>query len=578
MDNYEVARVFRSIADMLEIKGENRFRINAYRRAARAVEEIPEPVAGRVREDSLREIPGIGKDLAAKITELVQTGGLAYYEELKAEIPPGLVSLLQIPGIGPSTARTLFEQGGVAGIDQLEAAAREGRLRMLPGIRKKTEANILRGIEIFRSGMARRPRGMIMPEVRHLESVMKRDASLVRLSPAGSIRRGRDTVKDIDLVGVSADPEQTMERFTTLSEVAEVLAAGATRASVRLHSGLQVDLRLVDDASYGAALGYFTGSKEHNIRLRELAVKKGLKLNEYGLFRDRERLAGATEEEIFRALGLPFIPPELREDRGEIEAALENTLPRLVTAEDLRGDLHVHSIFSDGHDDLETIAREARRRGLEWVAVCDHSQSLRIANGLTVDRLMEKHRLIREFNDRSPDVKLLSGTEVDILREGGLDYPDEVLARLDIVVAAVHTAFRLPKAEMTARIIRAMQNPRVHIIAHPTGRLLGERDPYELDMQAVIQEAARTRTALEINGYPKRLDLNDLHARAAIEAGVRLSLGSDAHRAAQLEFLFLGLTTARRAWAEKTHVLNALSYEELTLYLKGSNMHSDRPQ
>lgn len=577
MDNFEVSRVFQSIADMLEIKGENRFRINAYRRAARAIDELSEPVVQHVKDESLRDIPGVGEGVAAKITELVQTGKLAYHEELRSEIPPGLVALLQIPGIGPSTARTLFEKGGVSGIDQLEVLAREGGLRTLPGIKKKTEANILRGIKVFRSGMARRPLGLILPEVRHVQSVLKRDGALTRLSLAGSIRRGRDTIKDIDLVGVSADPERTMEHFTTLSDVAEVLGAGPTKASVRLYSGLQIDLRIVDEPSFGAALGYFTGSKEHNIRLRELAREKNLKLNEYGLFRGEERIAGATEEDIFQALGLPYIPPELREDRGEIEAAINGTLPRLVTEADLKGDLHVHSVFSDGHDDLETIAHAAHRRGLEWVAVCDHSKSLRIASGLTVDRLLEKHRLIREFNDRSPDVKLLSGTEVDILRDGTLDYPDEILARLDVVVAAVHTAFKLPQAQMTARLLRAMQNPHVHIIAHPTGRLLGERDPYALDMPAVIKEAARTGTALEINGYPKRLDLNDLHARALIEAGGRLSLGSDAHRKAQFDFLTFSLTTARRAWATPADLLNTMSYPELTLYLKGSNMHSDRP-
>lgn len=577
MNNIEVGRVFRSIADILEIKGESRFRINAYRRAARAIEEMAEPVADRVRDNSLLAIPGIGKDLASKITELVQTGRLAYHEKLQDEIPLGLVSLLQIPGIGPGTARTLFEKGGVTGIDQLEAIAREQQLRTLPGIKHKTEENILRGIELFRSGLARRPLGTVLPEVRRLIAVLKAGDSLVRLLPAGSIRRGRDTVKDIDLLGVSSDPGRTIERFTTLPGVSDVPAAGPTKASVRLDSGLQVDLRLVDADCFGAALCYFTGSKEHNVRLRELAAKKGLKLNEYGVYRGAQRIAGETEEGVYRTLGLAFIPPELRENRGEIERAAEDTLPRLVTRTDLKGDLHVHSVFSDGHDDLEAIAGEARRLGLGWVAVCDHSQSLRIANGLTVERLLEKLRLIREFNDRSPDVKLLCGAEVEIDRQGRLDYPDDVLAQLDLVVAAVHTAFKLDKPAMTARIIRAMRNPHVHIIAHPTGRLLGERDPYQLDMQAVIAEAARTRTALEINGYPKRLDLNDLHCRAAKEAGVRLALGSDAHRLEQMEFLYLGLTTARRGWAEKNDVLNTMSYKELTLYLKGSNMQSDHP-
>ncbi len=577
MNNIEVGRVFRSIADILEIKGDSRFRINAYRRAAQAIEEMPKPVTRLARNNSLLTIPGIGKDLAAKITELVDTGRLAYYEKLQTEIPLGVVSLLQIPGIGPGTARLLFEKAGITGIDELEAIAHNKQLRTLPGIKKKTEENILRGIRLFRSGMARRPLGLVLPEALHLKSVLERDRSLLRLTLAGSIRRGCDTIKDIDLLGISSDPAQTIERFIKLPVVSEVLAVGSTKAAVRLDSGLQVDLRLVDEDCFGAALCYFTGSKEHNVRLREIAVKKGLKLNEYGLYRGPQRIAGATEEEVYHALGLPYIPPELREERGEIERAAKDALPRLVTKDDLKGDLHVHSVFSDGRGDLEAIAAEARRLGLEWVAVCDHSQSLHIANGLSVERLMDKLRLIREFNDRSPDVKLLCGAEVEIDSRGRLDYPDEVLAELDLVVAAVHSAFGLEKADMTARIIRAARNPHVHVIAHPTGRLLGERGPYELDIQSLIAESSRTRTALEINGYPKRLDLNDLHSRAAREAGVKLALGSDAHRLEQMEYLFLGLITARRGWAEKSDLLNTMSYEELTLYLKGSNMQADHP-
>ncbi len=577
MRNEEVSRVFRAIADILEIKGESRFRINAYRRAAQAIDNLPDRLEDRVRQNSLLVIPGIGKDLAAKITELVTTGRLAYFQTLQSEIPMSLVQLMDIPGIGPRIAQLLYEEYQISGIDELERLARAQQLRRLPGIKKKTEENILRGIELFRGGLARRPLGQILPVALRLVEFLREYAFLDRVSLAGSIRRYRDTVKDVDILGVSTDPDRTTEVFTSLPEVAETLGSGQTRISVRLHFGLQVDLRLVENDTFGAALCYFTGSKEHNVRLRELAIKKGFKLNEYGLFRQDERLAGGSEHDVYQALGLPFIPPELRENRGEIEAALTGDLPRLVTREDLKGDLHVHSVFSDGHDDFEQIARQAKELGLEWVGICDHSASLRIAGGLSVERLLQKLCAIREFNDRSPDVKLLCGAEVDIDRHGNLDYPDEVLAKLDLVVAAVHTVFKLDQSHMTSRIVRALQNPYVHILAHPTGRLLGEREPYLVDVPVIIKEAARHAKCLEINGSARRLDLNDVNCKAAKDSGVMLSIGSDAHRVEQMQDLFLGLSVARRGWLEARNVLNTMSYGELTRYLKGSSMQADQP-
>ncbi|MDQ7789816.1 MAG: DNA polymerase/3'-5' exonuclease PolX [Clostridia bacterium] len=575
MRNEEVSRIFRSIADMLEIKGESRFRINAYRRAAEAIDALPDHLDDRLRENSLLAIPGIGKDLAAKIAELLTTGKLAYFQSLQSEIPLSLIQLMSIPGIGPGTARVLQEYQ-VTDVDELERLARAQELRRLPRIKKKTEENILRGIELFRGGLVRRPLGRVLPLAVGIVETLREQGCLTRVSLAGSIRRFRDTVKDIDILGVSSEPARTVEVFKSLPGVTEILSSGPTRISVRLDSGLQVDLRLVDEGEFGAALCYFTGSKEHNVRLRELAIKQGMKLNEYGLFREDERLAGRSEQDVYRLLGLSYIPPELRENRGEIEAALNGKLPTLVTSKDIRGDLHVHSVFSDGHNDLEQIARRALELGLEWVGICDHSVSLQIAGGLSVERLREKLQAVREFNDRSPDIKLLCGAEVDIDRVGNLDYPDEVLSELDVVVAAVHTSFRLDETQMTSRIVQALENPFVHIFAHPTGRLLGEREPYQADLPLIIAAAARNGKALEVNGSFKRLDLSDVHCRAAMEAGVKLSIGSDAHRLEQMDDLFLGVTVARRGWLKASDVLNTMSYRELTHYLKDSSMQPDR--
>ncbi|HIE13141.1 MAG TPA: DNA polymerase/3'-5' exonuclease PolX [Desulfotomaculum sp.] len=568
MKNGEVSAVFRQMAEILEILGEDAYRIRAYQRAAQNIENLPEDIAAIRERGELTKIPAIGKEIARKIEEILDTGTLQKYEELKQKVPPGLVELLQVPGVGPKTARMLYEKLSIENLATLERLAREGRLKGLPGIKAKTEENILRGISLMRSVQERRPLGLVLPLVRRVTALLQERATVSRLSPAGSIRRYRETVRDVDILAASKEPEKVVDAFVSLPFAAEVIAHGPTKGSVRTPDGLQIDLRVVPEESYGAALCYFTGSKAHNIRVRELGVRLGLKINEYGVFRGEERIAGTTEEEVFAAVGLPYIPPEMREDRGEIEAGLDGRLPQVVALTEIKGDFHVHSKYSDGAASLGEIAEKAKRLGLEWVAVCDHSQSLKVAGGLDAAALSEKRAAIEAFNARSPDVKLLCGTEVDIGVDGRLDYPDEVLASLDVVVAAIHTAFRQGKEVQTRRLLSAINNPYVHAIAHPTGRLIGEREGYALDLERVFEAAARTGTFLEINAYYKRLDLNDLYARAAAEKGIGFVIGSDAHLLDQMEFLDLGVGVARRGWLTGQQVINTLSYKELLKALR----------
>ena len=569
MKNQEIAKIFNDIADLLEIKGENPFRIRAYRRAAQNIEGLAKDVA-EISNDVLLTVPGIGQDLAGKIEEYVRTGKLQFYEDLKKEVPGGLSALLSVPSLGPKTAKLLFEKLNIKDLESLEQLARDHKLTGLPGIKEKTEENILKGIEMLKRGLERKPLGKVLPIANDILEHLKKNAPVKKLTIAGSIRRWKETIKDIDILATSENPKEVMKAFVHLPHVREILMQGPTKSTVIIHEDLQVDLRVVEEESFGAALAYFTGSKAHNIRLREMAVRAELKINEYGIFREKDdkRLGGEKEEDVYRILGLPYIPPELREDTGEIEAALSGKLPRLVEPGDIKGDLHVHSKWSDGSHDFEELITEARKRGYHYIAITDHSKGLGIARGLTAERLLEEKKQIDSLNKRLKGFKLLAGIEVDIRSDGQLDLPDDVLKKLDIVVASIHSGFKQKKEQLTRRLVSAMKNPHVSIIAHPTGRLIGERDPYDIDMNSILKAAKENGTAIEINAYPLRLDLNDVYARMAKEKGIPLAISTDAHTIHHFDFMTYGISIARRGWLEKENILNALNYDSLMKVLK----------
>lgn len=569
MKNQEVARIFGEMADILEIKGENPFRVRAYRRAAQNIEGFPKDVSEVSRED-LMKVPGIGEDLAGKIEEIVRTGRLKAHEELRKEVPEGLTTLLGVPGLGPKTAKLLYEKRNIKSIEDLERLASEHKLAGLPGIQKKTEDNILKGIEMLQRGRQRQPLGRVLPLAEEILRNLKEKAPVKELCYAGSLRRWKETVKDIDILSTSKDPARVMSVFVHLPNVKDVLAHGPTKSSVVLEEGIQVDLRVVEGKSFGAALAYFTGSKAHNIRLREMAVKAGLKLNEYGIFRDKDekRLGGLKEEEVYRILGLPYIAPEMREDTGEIEAALKGKLPHLIEQKDIKGDLHVHTKRSDGSHTLGELVEAARKRGYQYIAITDHSKGLGVARGLDEEKLAEEIKEIDSMNRKLRGFKILKGVEVDIRSDYTLDLPDGILGKLDIVVAAVHSGYKQPGDKITRRLISAMKSPYVNVIAHPTGRLIGERDPYEVDMDRVLKAASETGTAMEINAYPLRLDLNDVHAKAAKELSVPIAISTDAHLTSQFDYMAYGIGMARRGWLEKGDVINTLGYKPLLGLLK----------
>ncbi|MCL6451084.1 MAG: DNA polymerase/3'-5' exonuclease PolX [Acetobacteraceae bacterium] len=557
--NRLVAQLFEEIADLLEIKGENPFKARSYRRAAQAMEALTRDVEELAAQGALLEIPGVGEALEGKIREIVATGTCRYLEDLRRSVPPTLLELLALPGVGPKTVATLYSTLGVQCLADLEVAAREGRLREVRGLGAKKEQAILEGLRMAKTRAERAPLGSVLPLALELMESLKQVPGVLKLSLAGSLRRCRETVRDIDLVAASDSPQELMAAFTSHPLVAEVLSQGDTRSSVRLHGGRQCDLRVVGEEEFPAALMYLTGSKEHNIRLRERARARGLKLNEYGLFREEDgaRLDAGAEEEIYRLLGLPFITPELREDAGELEAAEAGRLPPLIAAEGVLGDLHVHSAWSDGVDTLETLAEAARARGYRYLAICDHSRSLTVARGLSPERVWAQWEEIEGLNRRWQDFRLLRGTEVDILKDGSLDHPADLLRAADVVVGSVHSHFRLDPEAMTARVVRALSSGLLDILGHPTGRILGYREPYALDLEAVIRAAAQAGASLEINASADRLDLKDADARRAREAGVLLALGTDAHSQAGLYDMALGVGVARRAWLGPQDLLNS---------------------
>jgi DNA polymerase (family 10) len=493
---------------------------------------------------------------------------MKHVEDLRAEIPGGFLSLLDVRGLGPKTAKALHEALGIDSIERLEAACRDGSIIGVAGVGEKTRDRILKGIAGRRAGRARTPLYVARAIAGRLVDALRAHGGVERIEVAGSLRRGRETVKDIDILVTSREPAKVMRTFTHLPAVAEVVAVGPTRSTILHQDGLQVDLRVVEPEAFGAALQYFTGSKEHNVRMREIAVRKGLRVSEYGVFDEGgTRVAGATEADVYAAVGLPWFPPELRENGGEIEAARNGGLPPLVTLADIRGDLHAHTDWSDGRHPLDRLIAAAEARGYEYVIVSDHSKSTAIANGLSVDALRAQRRLIRELQPRSK-IRILAGSECDILADGAMDFPDDVLAELDVVLAAVHSRFKQDRAAMTARIVRALEHPHVDILVHPTGRRLGTREPYDVDLDRVFETARRHGKAVEINSSPERMDLADVHARRAAELGIPIAVSTDTHSLAELDHMELGITSARRAWIGPGQVLNTRSLDELLAWTR----------
>jgi DNA polymerase (family X) len=569
MKNQQIAKIFTEIASFLELKGENVFRIRAYQRAAQNIDGLAKDVS-TLSDEELTAIPGIGKDLVGKIHEYLEKGSVAKHEELKKEIPSGVLELLRVPGLGPKKTKLFFDKLKIKNVDELEEAIKSGKLKGMPGIQKKTEENIIQGIEFIKRGTERKPLGRVLPLAEDIIHKMKNTALVDKIEVAGSIRRWKDTIKDIDILTTSKHPAKVMDIFVKNPYVSRILAQGATKSSIITDDGIQVDLRIVDDDSFGAALQYFTGSKQHNIRLREMAVRAGLKINEYGVFSEpgEKKIGGKHEEDIYKALKLDFVPPELREDKGEIDAALLGRLPDLLKLDDIRGDLHVHTNWSDGSHELGAIVEAAKKKGYKYIAITDHTKGLGVAHGLDEKRLAEEIRLIDDANARLSGFKILKGTEIDIHSDGRLDLSDVALGGLDIVVASIHSGFKQTQEQITKRILSAIRNPLVSVIAHPTGRLIGERDAYAVDMETVLKEAARHGVAMEINANPLRLDLSDLHVRMAKQLEVQLVISTDMHVTSQFDFMSYGVSVARRGWVEKKDVLNALEYEELMTWLK----------
>lgn len=570
MKNSEVARVFQHIADLLELKGENVFKIRAYQKAARAIEHHPRELETMIEEgEDLQSIPGVGEAIARKTTELMRTGRLGYYENLKTEFPQGITNLLAIPGIGPKTANKLSGELGITSVDELERAINDGRVAELFGLGEKTADNILQQIQALRRKDRRIPIGEALPIVEEIIAVLRQIPGVRNLTPAGSLRRFQETVGDIDLMGTADNPEGVIDAFVALPRVKQVLAQGSTKASVIVSGGLQVDLRMVEHDSFGSLLQYFTGNKQHNIALRDKWHRQGLKLSEYGItVMATGRLEKfATEEAFYRRLGMQYIPPEIREAQGEIEKAEQGAIPRLVESSDIKGDLHAHTKWSDGRDSIEELALAARDRGYQYIAVTEHSGGRGIAHGLSVERLREQVAETKALNERLGGIRVLTGVEVDIRADGSLDLPHEILSELDIVAAAVHSAMSQSEEKMTGRMIKAIQNPDVDMIAHPTCRLIGEREPVALDLEAVFRTAAKYNKIMEINAMPERLDLKDIHAFRARQLGVKLAIGTDAHRIGHLGLMRFGIGLARRAWCEPQHILNTLPLDELLRFL-----------
>jgi DNA polymerase (family 10) len=586
MENVEIARTLEDVADLLEIQGANPFRVRAYRNAARTVEEHPVPMRKLVEQGSdLTELSGIGEDMSKYIHEMVDTGTLGVLDQLSKDVPYSLIEIGRLPGVGPKKTRKLWEELGVETVDQLEEAAQEGKVRALEGFGEKSEEKILTGIEAYRRHQGRFKISDADQHVVPLLEWLREDDSVERIEVAGSYRRRKETVGDIDLLAIAEEGGSLMKRFTSYDRVEEILASGDTKGSVRLASGLQVDLRILTAKSYGAALVYFTGSKEHNVRLRQRAIDRGLRISEYGVFRvekgdsdggkegkDRdpwegELVAGGTEEEVYAAIGLPWIPPELREDRGEIQAAEKGELPELITLGDLRGDLQMHSTWSDGRESIEAMLEGCAERGYEYLALTDHSQSLAMTGGMDEKKLRKQWKEMDQVVAKHDEIRLFRSMEIDILADGSLDLSDVMLEQLDIVLVSIHSRFNLPADQQTERLLSALDHPEVDILAHPTGRMINERDPYEFDLDAVLERAAERGVAVELNAHPDRLDLKDTHLMKAKALGLPIVIDTDAHRTQDLDLIRYGIDQARRAWLTREDVLNTRSLEGLQAWL-----------
>jgi len=570
VNNRDAAQVFYNIADLLEIKGEQIYKVLAYRRAAESILSLGRDLRGVWKEGGLETIPGVGKAIGAKIDELLRTGKLEFYEELKAEVPATLAEVLRVGDVGPKKAARFWKELGITTLDQLERAARDGRLRGLSGMGEKSEARILASIEALRRRQSGRiPIGTARPIAESLLQRLRQAPDVAKAEMAGSLRRWRETVGDLDLIVGATDPDAVMQAVRQFPEIARIKGQGETKFSAELVDGLRVQLWVHPPERFGTALQYATGSQAHNVRLRERALDLGLSLSEHGFKRsDGKEILCAEEAEVYQRLGLPWIPPELREDQGEVQAASAGRLPELVTLEALHGELHSHTDWSDGQNTIEEMARGARSAGLSYLVISDHSQSLGVVNGLTVERLRMQWEAIAEAQHRLGDsILLLRGAEVEIRADGELDYPDEILAALDVVTASVHTSLRQSRERVTARMLSAVRNPHVDVIGHPTGRMVGGRDPAELDLEAVLAAARESGVALEINAHPARLDLKDAHARRAVEMGCRLAINSDAHSPADLELRPYGVATARRGWVGAESVVNAWPRERLLAWL-----------
>ncbi len=572
MKNQEIAKILYEVAQYLEMK-DVPFKPRAYDKAAHSVEALEEDINDIYKRGgmkALEEIPGIGKGIAERIEEYLRTGRVKDYERLRKEMPVDIESLTAIEGVGPKMVKVFYQKLGIKNVSDLEKAAKAGKIRKLEGFKEKTEENILKGIEFLKLSRGRFLLGNILPLVREIEARLSKLKEVKKIALAGSIRRWKETVGDGDIQIVSDKPQKVMDFFVSLPEVIHIYGKGHTKSSVKLKNGMDLDLRVVPEKSFGSAMQYFTGNKYHNIALRRIAIKKGYKLNEYGVFKGKKQIAGKSEAEVYKVLGMDWIPPEMRTNSGEITAAQKKALPKLINYGDLRGDLQIQTKWTDGANSIEEMAREAQKLGLEYIVITDHTKSLAMTGGCDEKKLLRQMTYIDKLNPKfkKKKFKILKGAEVNILKDGSLDIKDEVLAKLDVVGASVHSHFNLSREDMTKRVMRAMENPNVDIIFHPTGRIINKRKAYDLDIDQIIKVAKKTRTVLEANAYPNRLDLKDEHIRKCVEAGVKLAIDSDAHSILHIKYLEYGIAQARRGWAKKTDIINTQPLGKLLEYFK----------